>query len=81
MVPLAVVAAAVLFFLKEKPLATAVEHDVLSESIAEGNVFIADDDEVATATQEVPSEITWVSKVPGLAPGSVLADMLWAGEV
>jgi EmrB/QacA subfamily drug resistance transporter len=52
MVPLAVIAAAVLFFIKEKPLATAVEHDVLSESIAEGNILItADDDEVATASR------------------------------
>jgi hypothetical protein len=35
MVPLAVIAAVVLVFIKEKPLATAIEHDVLSESISE----------------------------------------------
>ncbi|MET3203985.1 UNVERIFIED_ORG: hypothetical protein ABIB21_000762 [Arthrobacter sp. UYEF13] len=52
MVPLAVIAAAVLLFIKEKPLATAVEHDVLSESIGEGNILItADDDEVAAASR------------------------------
>ncbi len=52
MVPLAVIAAAVLFFIQEKPLATAVEHDVLSESIAEGNILItADEDEVSTASR------------------------------
>ncbi|HEY8699619.1 MAG TPA: MFS transporter, partial [Arthrobacter sp.] len=52
MVPLALLAGTVLFFIKEKPLATAVEHDVLSESIAEGNILItADDDEVATASR------------------------------
>jgi hypothetical protein len=33
MVPLAVIAAVVLVFIREKPLATAIEHDVLSESI------------------------------------------------
>jgi EmrB/QacA subfamily drug resistance transporter len=45
MVPLALIAAVVLLFVKEKPLATAVEHDVLSESISEGNILIAADDE------------------------------------
>ena len=50
MVPLALLATTVLFFIKEKPLASAVEHDVLSESIAEGNILItADDDEPAAA--------------------------------
>ncbi|MET3721870.1 hypothetical protein [Arthrobacter sp. UYEF21] len=48
MVPLAVIAAVVLVFIKEKPLATAIEHDVLSESIAEGNILITADDEEAT---------------------------------
>jgi hypothetical protein len=52
MVPLAVIAAVVLFFIKEKPLATTVEHDVLSESISEGNILItADDEEAATASR------------------------------
>ncbi|SEP83946.1 MDR family MFS transporter [Arthrobacter sp. OV608] len=45
MVPLALIAAVVLLFVKEKPLATAVEHDVLSESISDGNILIAADDE------------------------------------
>ena len=45
MVPLALIAAVVLLFVKEKPLATAVEHDVLSESISEGNILITADDE------------------------------------
>ena len=44
MVPLALIAAALMCFIKEKPLATAVEHDVLSESIAEGNILITADD-------------------------------------
>jgi hypothetical protein len=47
MVPLALISAVVLFFVKEKPLATTVEHDVLSESIGEGNILIAADDEDA----------------------------------
>jgi hypothetical protein len=52
MVPLAVIAAVVLVFIKEKPLATAIEHDVLIESISEGNILItADDDETATAAR------------------------------
>ncbi|WP_164205482.1 hypothetical protein [[Micrococcus luteus] ATCC 49442] len=52
MVPLAVIAVVVLFFVKEKALAITVEHDVLSESISEGNIVItADDDEVATASR------------------------------
>ncbi len=52
MVPLTVIAAVVLVFIKEEPLATVVEHDVLSESIAEGNILItADDDEAATASR------------------------------
>jgi EmrB/QacA subfamily drug resistance transporter len=52
MVPLAVIAAVVLVFIKEKPLATAIEHDVLSESLSEGNILItADDDETATASR------------------------------
>jgi hypothetical protein len=52
MVPLAVIAAVVLVFIKEKPLATAIEHDVLSESISEGNILItADDDEPAIASR------------------------------
>jgi hypothetical protein len=35
MVPLAVIAAVVLVFIKENPLATAIEHDVLNRSISE----------------------------------------------
>ncbi|GKV73739.1 MDR family MFS transporter [Pseudarthrobacter oxydans] len=44
MVPLALIATVLLCFVKEKPLATAVEHDVLSESISEGNILITADD-------------------------------------
>lgn len=44
MVPLAVVAAVLMCFVKQKPLATAIEHDVLSESISEGNILITADD-------------------------------------
>jgi EmrB/QacA subfamily drug resistance transporter len=50
MVPLALFASVLMCFIKETPLATAVEHDVLSESIAEGNILItADDADDATA--------------------------------
>jgi len=48
MVPLALAAALLMCFVKEKPLATAVEHDVLSESIGEGNILITADDADAT---------------------------------
>ncbi len=51
MVPLAVITAVLMCFVKEKPLATAVEHDVLSESIGEGNILITADDEVAAASR------------------------------
>ncbi|MDQ0850406.1 EmrB/QacA subfamily drug resistance transporter [Arthrobacter sp. B3I9] len=44
MVPLALLAAALMCFIKERPLATAIEHDVLSESISEGNILITADD-------------------------------------
>jgi len=44
MVPLALVAAVLMCFVKQKPLATAIEHDVLSESIAEGNILTTADD-------------------------------------
>ena len=44
MVPLALVAAVLMCFVKQKPLATAIEHDVLSESISEGNILITADD-------------------------------------
>ncbi len=53
MVPLALVAAVLMCFIKEHPLATAVEHDVLSESIAEGNILITADD--ADDTAPVPA--------------------------
>ncbi|GAA1789691.1 hypothetical protein GCM10009712_41340 [Pseudarthrobacter sulfonivorans] len=52
MVPLAVIAAVVLVFVKGKPLATALEHGVLSESISEGNILItADYDEPVAASR------------------------------
>jgi MFS family permease len=44
MVPLALLAAALMCFIKERPLATAIEHDVLSESISEGSILITADD-------------------------------------
>jgi EmrB/QacA subfamily drug resistance transporter len=49
MAPLALISTVVLFFVKEKPLTTAVEHDVLSESISEGNILIGADYEDAGA--------------------------------
>lgn len=51
MVPLALISAVVLFFVKEKPLADTVEHDVLSESISEGNILITVDHEDAAVRQ------------------------------
>ncbi|WP_164205513.1 hypothetical protein [[Micrococcus luteus] ATCC 49442] len=41
-VPPAVIAVVVLFFVKEKPLATTVEHDMQAEAISEGNILITD---------------------------------------
>lgn len=60
MVPLALIAAVLMCFIKEHPLATAVEHDVLSESIAEGNILITADDAdteaaVSTADSTLPA--------------------------
>ncbi|SDI83857.1 hypothetical protein SAMN04488693_12619 [Arthrobacter subterraneus] len=52
MVPLALIATALLCFVREKPLATAIEHDVLSESISEGNILITADD----ADDRAPAE-------------------------
>ena len=52
MVPLALIATVLLCFVKEKALATAVEHDVLSESISEGNILITADD----AEDSVPAQ-------------------------
>ncbi len=40
MVPLAVVAVILLFFVKEVPLATTIERDIMPESVAEGNLQI-----------------------------------------
>lgn len=54
MVPLALIAAVLMCFIKETPLATAIEHDVLSESIAEGNILITADD-ADDAEAPVPS--------------------------
>ncbi|MDQ0855500.1 putative MFS family arabinose efflux permease [Arthrobacter sp. V4I6] len=50
MVPLALIAAVLMCFIKERPLATAIEHDVLSESISEGNILVTADDAAAEAT-------------------------------
>jgi hypothetical protein len=50
MVPLALIASVLMCFVKEKSLATSIEHDVLSESISEGNILITADDAPATAT-------------------------------
>ena len=54
MVPLVLVAAVLLCFVKEKPLATAIEHDVLSESISEGNILITADDADDAALVSAP---------------------------
>ena len=42
--PLALAAAVLLCFVKEKPLATTIEHDVNAEAISEGNILITADD-------------------------------------
>ncbi|MHA7241439.1 MDR family MFS transporter [Arthrobacter sp. TMS1-12-1] len=63
MVPLALLATVLLFFVKEKPLATGIEHDILPESISEGNILIAADEDNNTDTNadnstetDVPAE-------------------------
>ncbi|MHA7146426.1 MDR family MFS transporter [Arthrobacter sp. TmT3-37] len=48
MVPLALLATVLLFFVKEKPLATAIEHDILPESISEGSILITTNDDNST---------------------------------
>jgi EmrB/QacA subfamily drug resistance transporter len=44
LVPLALAAAAVLAFVKEKPLATSVEKEITAESLAEGQLLAVDED-------------------------------------
>ncbi len=51
MVPLEAIVGVVLLFVKEKRLATTVENDVLSELIADDNILITADDEVAAASR------------------------------
>ncbi|MUK01590.1 DHA2 family efflux MFS transporter permease subunit [Vibrio cholerae] len=50
MVPLALLATVLLFFVQEKPLATGLEHDILPESVSEGNILITTDDDSSTDT-------------------------------
>jgi hypothetical protein len=45
MVPLGLLAALLLAFVKETPLATEIQHDVAAESLAEGQVLITEFDE------------------------------------
>ncbi|GIG29248.1 MDR family MFS transporter [Cellulomonas marina] len=55
--PLALIATVLLCFVKEKPLATSVEHDIAAEALAEGNLLITDDLETAelsTRTSALP---------------------------
>jgi hypothetical protein len=68
MVPLALIAAALMCFIKEKPLATAVEHDVLSESIGEGNILITADD--ADADTSIIGSQRRASSTQSLVSGS-----------
>ena len=55
MVPLALGAAVLMCFVKQKPLATAIEHDVLSESLSEGHILItadvSDDEALVSASR------------------------------
>lgn len=53
--PLALIAAALLCFVKEKPLATTIEHDVNSEAIGEGNILITADDPDAGKDTTAPA--------------------------
>ena len=55
MVPLALAAAVLCLFIKEKPLATSLEPDVTPEALAEGNVLITADDDGEAARQAEPS--------------------------
>jgi predicted MFS family arabinose efflux permease len=45
MVPLGLIAAVLLVFVKENPLATEIEHEITAESLAEGQVLITEFDE------------------------------------
>jgi EmrB/QacA subfamily drug resistance transporter len=45
MVPLGLLAAVLLLFVKENPLATEIEHEITAESLAEGQVLITEFDE------------------------------------
>lgn len=42
MVPLAVIAVVALWFLREKPLSETIEHEILAESLAEGQLVVTD---------------------------------------
>jgi hypothetical protein len=44
MVPLALASFVLLLFVKEKPLATTIERDAVTESVAEGQLLITSDD-------------------------------------
>src|SRR5450759_697413 len=59
MVPLGLLAALLLAFVKETPLATEIEHEVTAESLAEGQLLITefdDDDLDLTPTLAAPAE-------------------------
>jgi hypothetical protein len=64
MVPLALLAAVLMCFIKETPLASAVEHDVLSESIAEGNILITADDADDAAAASAPGSTRQTPTTP-----------------
>jgi len=58
MVPLGLLAALLLAFVRETPLATAIKHEVTAESLAEGQVLITefdDDDLDLTPAHGLPS--------------------------
>ena len=55
MFPLALAAAVLCLFIKEKPLATSLEPEVMPEALAEGNVLITANDDGEAVRQAEPS--------------------------
>src|SRR5690554_1264293 len=55
MVPLALAAFVLLLFVKEVPLATTIERDVMAESVAEGQLLISSDDGDSQFGSSAPS--------------------------
>ncbi|KRF33818.1 MFS transporter [Yonghaparkia sp. Soil809] len=47
--PLAVAAVIALLFIVERPLSTSIEHEIPAESLAEGQLLLTEEDDVATA--------------------------------